>query len=75
MKSYSVNLRGKIVAAHVLRNISIIKIANIFSVTKCLVQKLVKQKKFYGNLQAKVREKPQFSHLTSAHIELRELVE
>jgi putative transposase len=45
MKSYSVDLREKIVAAHIEKNISIRKVANIFSVTKSLVQKLVKQKK------------------------------
>ena len=44
MKSYSVDLREKIVAAHIEKNISIRKVANIFSVSKSLVQKLVKQK-------------------------------
>lgn len=75
MKSYSVELREKIVAAHVEKNISIRKVANIFSVTKSLVQKLVKQQELDGNLQPKRRGKPQFSHLTNADTELRELVE
>jgi transposase len=75
MKSYSVDLREKIVAAHVQKNISIRKVANIFSVSKSLVQKLVKQQKVDGNLQPKPRGKPQFSHLTNADIDLRELVE
>jgi transposase len=75
MKSYSVDLREKIVAAHIEQNISIRKVANIFSVTKSLVQKLVKQQKLDGNLQSKPRGKPQFSHLANADIELRELVE
>ncbi len=75
MKSYSVDLREKIVAAHIEQNISIRKVANIFSVTKSLVQKLVKQQKLDGSLQSKPRGKPQFSHLTNADIELRELVE
>ena len=75
MKSYSVELREKIVAAHVEKNISIRKVANIFSVTKSLVQKLVKQQELDGNLQPKRRGKPQFSHLTNAETELRELVE
>ncbi|MFN6453068.1 MAG: transposase [Nostoc sp. EfeVER01] len=75
MKSYSVDLREKIVAAHLEKNISIRKVANIFSVSKSLVQKLVKQQKLEGNLQSKPRGKPQFSHLTNADIELRELVE
>ncbi|MBW4452753.1 MAG: IS630 transposase-related protein [Nostoc indistinguendum CM1-VF10] len=75
MKSYSIDLREKIVAAHLQKNISIRKVANIFSVSKSLVQKLVKQQKLEGNLQSKPRGKPQFSHLTNADIELRELVE
>ncbi|OYD87220.1 hypothetical protein CDG77_30530 [Nostoc sp. 'Peltigera membranacea cyanobiont' 213] len=75
MKSYSVDLREKIVAAHLQKNISIRKVANIFSVSKSLVQKLVKQQRLEGNLQSKPRGKPQFSHLTNADIELRELVE
>ncbi|MBD0390524.1 MAG: transposase [Nostoc sp. C3-bin3] len=74
MKSYSVELREKIVAAHPEKNISIRKVANIFSVSKSLVQKLVKQQKVEGNLQSKRRGKPQFSHLTNADIELTELV-
>jgi transposase len=75
MKSYSVDLREKIVAAHVQKNISIRKVAKIFSVTKSLVQKLVKQQKLDGDLQPKPRGKPQFSYLTNADLELRELVE
>ncbi|WP_334876939.1 helix-turn-helix domain-containing protein [Nostoc sp.] len=74
MKSYSVDLREKIVAAHLQKNISIRKVANIFSVSKSLVQKLVKQQKLEGNLQSKRRGKPQFSHLRNADIELTELV-
>ncbi len=63
MKSYSVDLREKIVAAHLGKNISIRKVGNIFSASKSLVQKLVKQQKVEGNLQSKPRGKPQFSHL------------
>ena len=75
MKSYSVDLREKIVAAHLQKNLSIRKVANIFSGSKSLVQKLVKQQKLEGNLQSKPRGKPRFSHLTHAEIELRDLVE
>ena len=75
MKSYSVDLREKIVAAHLHKNISIRKVANIFSVSKSLVQKLVKQQKLEENLLSLPRGKPQFSHLTNADIDLRELVE
>lgn len=73
MKSYPVELREKIVAAHLQKNISIRKVANIFSGSKSLVQKLIKQQKVEGNLQCKLRGKPQ-SHLTNADIELTELV-
>jgi putative transposase len=75
MKSYSIELREKIVTAHLQKNLSIRKVANIFSVTKSLVQKLVKQQKLEGNLQPKPRGKPQFSHLTNAEVELRELIQ
>jgi transposase len=75
MKSYSLELREKIVTAHLQKNLSIRKVANIFSVTKSLVQKLVKQQKLEGNLQSKPRGKPQFSHLTNAEVELRELIQ
>lgn len=53
MKAYSVDLRTKIVAAHQDQKISIRKVAAIFSVSKSLVQKLVKQQKIEGNLQPK----------------------
>ncbi len=56
MKSYSVELREKIVAAHIQKNISIRKVANIFPISKSLVQKLVKQQRDEGNLQSKPRE-------------------
>jgi transposase-like protein len=55
MKSYSVALREKIVAAPINKNFSIRKVANLFSVSKSLVQKLVKQQKLAGNLQPKPR--------------------
>jgi transposase len=74
MKSYSIDLREKIVAAHIQEKISIRKVAIRFSVTKSLVQKLVKQQQVDGNLQPKQRGKPQFSHLTDAEFELRELI-
>ena len=50
MKAYSVDLRTKIVAAHQDQKLSIRKTAAIFSVSKSLVQKLVKQQKIEGNL-------------------------
>ena len=68
------DLREKIVAAHIHEKISIRKVAIIFDVSKSLVQKLVKQQQVDGNLQPKPRGKPQFSHLTNAEVELRELV-
>jgi transposase len=74
MKAYSIDLREKIVAAHIQEKISIRQVAIRFAVSKSLVQKLVKQQQFEGNLQPKQRGKPQFSHLTNAEVELREMV-
>lgn len=74
MKAYSIDLRKKIVAAHIQEKISIRKVAIRFAVSKSLVQKLVKQQQVDGNLEPKLRGKPQFSHLTNAEVELRELV-
>jgi len=74
MKAYSVDLREKIVAAHLDKNNSIRAVASIFSVSKSLVQKLVKQQKVDGDLQPKKPGKSQLSHLTNAEVDLRELV-
>ncbi|WP_219930013.1 helix-turn-helix domain-containing protein [Nostoc commune] len=68
------DLREKIVKAHIQEKISIRKVAIKFDVSKSLVQKLVKQQKLDGNLQPKQRGKPQSSHLRNAEVELRELV-
>ncbi len=75
MKAYPIDLREKIVAAHLDRNISIRKVANIFSVSKSLVQKLVRQQRLDGHLEPKQPGKPQFSYLANSPEELRELVE
>ena len=75
MKAYPLELREKIVTAHLEHNVSISKIANIFSVSKSLVQKLVRQQRLEGHLDSKQPGKPQFSHLTNSQEELRELVE
>ncbi|MEH2181674.1 helix-turn-helix domain-containing protein [Nostoc sp.] len=74
MKAYSIDLREKIVAAHIQEKISIRQVAIRFAVSKSLVQKLVKQQKVDGNLEPIKRGKPHFSHLTNAEAELRELV-
>ena len=74
MKAYSVDLREKIVASHIQSHNSIRTVASIFSVSKSLVQKLVKQQKIDGNLQPKHPGKPRVSYLTNAEVELRELV-
>jgi transposase len=50
MKSYSLDLRSKIVAAHLAEKMSIRKVATRFGVTKSLVQKLVKQQQASGSL-------------------------
>jgi transposase len=74
MKSYPTELREKIVATHLKQKISIRQVAIIFSVTKSLVQKLVKQHKKEGNLEPLKRGKPRFSHLTNADLDLKQLV-
>lgn len=74
MKAYSVDLRQKIVTAHQDEKMSIRKVASRFSVSKSLVQKLIKQQQTEGSLQPKQRGKPQFSHLTTAAAEVEALV-
>ncbi|MDP8935551.1 MAG: transposase [Cyanobacteriota bacterium] len=74
MKAYSLDLRQKIVTAHLAEKTSIRKVAAQFSVSKSLVQKLVKQQKTEGSLQPKTRGKPQYSSLTNAEQEVRSLV-
>jgi putative transposase len=74
MRAYSLDLREKIIAAHLEQKISIRRVAQIFAVSKSLVQKLVKQQRVEGNLASKKSGKPQFSHLTTAQAELRNLV-
>jgi transposase len=64
----------KIVKAHLAEKMSIRKVAAWFAVSKSLVQKLVKLQQTEGNLQAKQRGKPQFSHLTTAEPEVKALV-
>lgn len=74
MKAYSVDLRSKIVAAHLEQKLSIRKTAEIFACSKSLVQKLVKQQKIEGSLHPKPRGKPRLSHLNNSSTELREIV-
>jgi putative transposase len=74
MKAYSVNLREKIMAAHLTQKMSIRKVVTVFAVSKSLVQKLVKQQQTEGNLQPKQRRKLQLSLLKKAEKEVRALV-
>jgi putative transposase len=74
MKAYSFYIREKIVTAHLIEKMSIRKVATSFSVTKSLVQKLVKQQKTESSLRAKQRRKPQLSHLRNAEAEVKALV-
>jgi transposase len=74
MKAYSVELREKIVTAHLAEKMSIRKVATRFTVSKSLVQKLIKQQRCEGSLQPKRRGKPQFSYLTNRETEVRALV-
>lgn len=66
MKAYSADLRSRIVQAHLIENRSIRQVAAIFSVSKSLVQKLVKQQKNEGNIEPKRPGKPQLSYLNNA---------
>jgi transposase len=74
MKAYSLDLRQKIVTAHLAEKMPIRKVANRFAVSKSLVQKLIKQQQTEGDLRPKQRGKPQFSHLTNAEPEVKALV-
>jgi len=74
MKAYSVDIRQKIVTAHLTEKMSIRKVATRFAVSKSLVQKLVNLQQTEGNLRPKQRGKPQFSHLTNAEPEVKALV-
>jgi transposase len=74
MKAYSIDLREKIVLAHLVDNISIRKTAERFSVAKSFVQKIVKQQKTERNLEPKKPGKPQISYLTNTESELRAVV-
>ncbi|MBP0009143.1 hypothetical protein [Roseofilum sp. Belize Diploria] len=49
MKAYSLDLREKIVKAHLVEKYSIRQVSARFSVSKNLVHKLVKQKRTEGN--------------------------
>ena len=60
--------------AYLVEKMSIRKVAVRFSVSKSLVQKLVKLQKTEGNLQPKKTGKPQFSYLTNSQAEVKELV-
>ncbi|MBD2545550.1 hypothetical protein H6G72_17265 [Planktothricoides sp. FACHB-1370] len=66
MKSYSVDLRSKIVEAHLSQKISIRKLAQIFAVSKTFVQKIVKQQRTERNVFPKNRGKHRFSQLISS---------
>jgi putative transposase len=74
MKAYSLDLRQKIVKAHLAEKMSIRKVATRFGVSKSLVQKLVNLQKTEGNLQPTQRGKPQLSHLTNAESFVKALV-
>ncbi|NET62404.1 MAG: transposase [Symploca sp. SIO2E6] len=66
MKAYSVDLREKIVQAHLVDKNSIRQVAARFLVSKSLVQKLVKQQITEGNLEPKRRGKPHVSYLRNS---------
>jgi transposase len=74
MKAYSMDLREKIVAAHIEEKISIRQVALRFAVSKSLVQKLVNQQQSDDNLQLLKPGKPRFSYPANAELELTQLV-
>jgi putative transposase len=74
MKSYSVDLRSKIVEAHLIQKISIRKVAQIFAVSKSLLPKIVKQKRTERNVFPKNRGKPRFIQLISSEETVRSLI-
>jgi len=76
MKAYSVDLREKIVKANLIEKNSIRQVARRFSVSKSLVQKLVKQQKNEGHVEPKRPGKPQLSYLNNAESQqqVKELV-
>jgi transposase len=56
MKSYSLDLPSKIVAAHLAEKMSIRKVATRFGVTKSLVQKQARATTSFGKLTSLRRE-------------------
>src|SRR4028118_535606 len=74
MKSYSLDLRSKIVTAHLVEKMSIRNVASRFGVTKSLVQKLVNPQQTRGNLLPKKRGNPASALTANAKVEIRALV-
>jgi len=73
MKAYSIDIREKIVAAHIQEKISIRQVAIRFAVSKSLVQKLIKTTSWW-KFKTITARKTAIGHLTNAEVELRELV-
>lgn len=76
MKSYSLDLRQKIVDAYAVGDISQRKLAENFSVTLKFVHKLLTQHRQFGTIGPKIRTEQTPIKLTSKQLEiLRLLVE
>jgi transposase len=74
MKAYSLDLREKIVTAHLVQKMSIRKVAIRFAVSKSLVQKLVKQQQIEGIYSLNRGVNHNERHLTNAEALIRTLV-
>jgi transposase len=76
MKSYSLDLREKIVAVYDEGNISQRQLAAQFRVTKSFVQKILKQRRVLGHLFPRVRQEQTQPKLNREHSQiLKDLVE
>lgn len=74
MKPYSIDLRSKIVNAYERGGTSVRKVAVQFGVAKSYVQKLLKQKRTFGHLEAKKQGGAMKGKLDEYGSELAEIV-
>jgi transposase len=76
MKSYSLDLREKIVAVYDEGNISQRQLAAQFRVAKSFIQKILKQRRELGHLSPRVRQDQTQPKLNAEHCQiLKELIE
>lgn len=76
MKPYSIDLRQKIIQAHLEDNLSQRQLAKQFHVALSFIQKLLKQRRELGTIAPKIRTQQTPPKLNSEQLEiLRQLVE